>query len=98
MPLAKDLEDYLKSQIDYYVEEAASYKQIAEGYVPEIDSVTDTAFGIITGCTYLAFLQAFQTRGVSPSSDDVAEFNRIVKERSKEIRKALKGESTVKSN
>ena len=54
MPLAKDLEDYLKSQIDYYVEEAASYKQIAEGYVPEIDSVTDTAFGIITGCTYLA--------------------------------------------
>ncbi len=90
MSLEKDLQDYLKSQIDYYIEEAASYKQIAEGYVPEIDSVTDTAFGIITGCTYIAFLQAFQTRGTSPSSDDVIEFNRIVKERSGEIRKALK--------
>ena len=96
MPLAKDLQDYIKSQIDYYTEEAASYKQIAEGYVPEIDSVTDTAFGIIIGCAYLAFLQAFQTRGTSPSAED--EFNRIVKERSKEIRKALKGKSTVKSN
>ena len=60
MPLAKDLQDYIKSQIDYYTEEAASYKQIAEGYVPEIDSVTDTAFGIIIGCAYLAFLQAFK--------------------------------------
>ena len=45
MPLAKDLQDYIKSQIDYYTEEAASYKQIAEGYVPEIDSVTE-----IIGC------------------------------------------------
>ena len=65
MPLAKDLQDYIKSQIDYYTEEAASYKQIAEGYVPEIDSVTDTAFGIIIGCAY----RAFQTRGTSPSED-----------------------------
>ena len=75
MPLAKDLEDYLKSQIDYYVEEAASYKQIAEGYVPEIDSVTDTAFGIkihlfclhiILHCLQ-AYHQKFYHERVSPS-------------------------------
>ena len=64
MPLAKDLQDYIKSQIDYYTEEAASYKQIAEGYVPEIDSVTDTAFRwhnnrLCISCIFTAF----QTHG-----------------------------------
>ena len=47
MPLAKDLQDYIKSQIDYYTEEAASYKQIAEGYVPVDLTLTDGAYGKI---------------------------------------------------
>ena len=52
MALSKHTKSFVDSQIDYYISEASSYKQIAEQYVPEIESVPDTAFGIIAGCVY----------------------------------------------
>ena len=62
MAISKNTRDFLDSLIDYYISEAASYKQIAEEYVPEIDSVIDTAFGIIAGCVYSGFLQAYKNQ------------------------------------
>ena len=62
MAISKETKDFIDNLIDYYISEASSYKQIAEVYVPEVESVTDTAFGIITGCVYSGFLQAYQNQ------------------------------------
>jgi len=89
MAISKNTRDFLDSLIDYYISEAPSYKQIAEEYVPEIESVLDTAFGIIAGCVYSGFLQAYQNQKLSPSLEDTQEFNKILKDRAPLIKKAM---------
>ncbi len=93
MAISKNTRDFLDSLIDYYISEAPSYKQIAEEYVPEIDSVLDTAFGIIAGCVYSGFLQAYKNQKLSPSLEDTQEFIKILKDRAPLIKKAMMGDS-----
>ncbi len=57
--------------------------------MPEIESVPDTAFGIITGCVYSGFLQAYQNQQQTPSLEDMQEFNQIIKERAPSNQKIL---------
>ncbi len=89
MVISKENKDFIDSLIDYYISESESYKQIAENFVPEIESVPDTAFGIITGCVYSGFLQAYQNQQQSPGLDDMREFNQIVKDRAALIKKSI---------
>ena len=89
MAISKNTRDFVDSLIDYYISEAQSYKQIAEEYVPEIDSVIDTAFGIIAGCVYSGFLQAYKNQKLSPSLEDTQEFIKILKDRAPLIKKAM---------
>ena len=89
MALSKYTKEFLDSQIDYYISEAPSYKQIAEGYVPEVESVSDTAFGIIAGCVYSGFLQAYSNQKQVPSLEDLQEFTKIIKDRAPLIKKAM---------
>ena len=89
MVISKENKDFIDSLIDYYISESESYRQIAENFVPEIESVPDTAFGIITGCVYSGFLQAYQNQQQTPSLEDVQEFNQIIKERAPLIKKSL---------
>jgi len=89
MGISKENRDFIDSLVDYYISESASYKQIAENFVPEIESVSDTAFGIITGCVYSGFLQAYQNQQQSPSLEDIREFNQIIKERAALIKKSI---------
>ncbi len=89
MAISKNTRDFLDSLIDYYISEAPSYRQIAEEFVPEIDSVVDTAFGIITGCVYSGFLQAYKNQKLSPSLEDTQEFNKILKDRAPLTKKAM---------
>lgn len=91
MALTKYTKDYLASQIDYYISEAQSYKQIAQNYSPEINSVEDAAFGIIAGCIYSAFLRAYENEKKTVELDDMQEFNQILKERAALIKKAIIG-------
>jgi hypothetical protein len=44
MAISKENLEFIDSLIDYYISESESYKQIAENYLPEIQSVPDTAF------------------------------------------------------
>ena len=98
MAISKENKDFIDSLIDYYISESESYKQIAENFVPEIESISDTAFGIITGCVYSGFLQAYQNQQQTPSLEDMKEFNQIIKDRAAIIKKAIidppKAEST----
>ena len=93
MAISKNTREFVDSLIDYYISEATSYKQIAEEYVPEVDSVIDTAFGIITGCVYSGFLQAYKSQKLSPSLEDIQEFNKILKDRAPIIKKAMMEDS-----
>ena len=97
MAISKENLEFIDSLIDYYIDESLSYKQIAENYLPEIESVLDTAFGIITGCVYSGFLQAYQNQQQSPSLEDMNEFNQIMKERAPLIKKSLLGKNEPNS-
>jgi len=89
MVISKENKDFIDSLIDYYISESESYRQIAENFVPEVESVPDTAFGIITGCVYSGFLQAYQNQQQTPSLEDMQEFNHIIKERASLIKKSI---------
>ncbi|MGY5147336.1 MAG: hypothetical protein ACW9W4_04995 [Candidatus Nitrosopumilus sp. bin_7KS] len=89
MAISKENKDFIDSLIDYYISESESYKQIAENFIPEIESIPDTAFGIITGCVYSGFLQAYQNQQETPSLEDMKEFNQIIKDRAAQIKKSI---------
>lgn len=89
MTISKENKVFVDSLIDYYINESESYRQIAENFVPEVGSVPDTAFGIIIGCVYSGFLQAYQNQQQTPGLDDIKEFNKILKERAPLIKKAI---------
>jgi hypothetical protein len=89
MTISKENRDFIDSLVDYYISESESYKQIAENFVPEVESVPDTAFGIITGCVYSGFLQAYQNQHQTPGLEDMREFNQIIKERAPLIKKSI---------
>ena len=93
MAISKNTRDFIDSQIDYYINEATSYKQIAEEYVPEVESVIDTAFGFIAGSVYSGFLQAYKNQHMTPSLEDIQEFNKILKDRAPLLKKAMLGDS-----
>jgi len=89
MAISKENKDFIDSLIDYYISESESYRQIAENFVPEVESIADTAFGIITGCVYSGFLQAYQNQQQTPGLEDIKEFNLIIKKRAPLIKKAV---------
>ncbi|QDI89417.1 hypothetical protein Nisw_07710 [Candidatus Nitrosopumilus sp. SW] len=89
MAISKENKEFIDSLIDYYISESEAYTQIAENFVPEVESVPDTAFGIITGCVYSGFLQAYQNQQQTPSLEDIREFNEMIKNRAALIKKAI---------
>ena len=89
MAISKENKDFIDSLIDYYISESESYRQIAENFAPEVESIPDTAFGIITGCVYSGFLQAYQNQQQTPVLEDIIEFNQILKDRAPLIKKAI---------
>ena len=95
MAISKENKEFIDSLIDYYISESESYRQIAENFVPEVESVPDTAFGIITGCVYSGFLQAYQNQQQTPSLEDMQEFNQIIKEQASLIKKSILNSSRL---
>jgi len=89
MTISKENKEFINSLIEYYVSESESYKQIAENFLPEVKSIPDTAFGIITGCVYSGFLQAYQNQQQNPSLEDIDEFNQIIKNKASLIKKSI---------
>ena len=89
MAISKENKEFIDSLIEYYITESESYKQIAENFLPEVESIPDTAFGIITGCVYSGFLQAYQNQQQTPSLEDMDEFNQIIKKKAVLIKKSI---------
>ena len=78
MVISKENQEFLEGLIDYYVKEAKSYREIAQEFSSEIDSVLDIAFGIIIGCIYSSFLQAYSNQKQIPDMEDIQEFNDMI--------------------
>lgn len=89
MTISEANKEFINNLIDYYISESEAYRDIAENYTPEISSVPDTSFGIIVGCVYSGFLQAYQSQQLTPTLEDIKEFHRILKEKSPLIKKAI---------
>ena len=89
MSISKENKEFIDSLIEYYISESESYKQIAENFLPEVESISDTAFGIITGCVYSGFLQAYQNQQQTPSLEDIREFNQMIKNKALLIKKSI---------
>lgn len=80
---------FIDNLIDYYINEAASYKQLAMTYSDEIKEVDANAFGIIVGCIYSGFLQAYQNQKQKPALEDTQEFTQMLKARAVQIKRSI---------
>ena len=89
MALSNETQKFLDSQIEYYIKEAESYKEMALEYNLDTNSVPDTAFGIIVGCIYSSFLQIFTNQNTTPNSQDIEEFTKIIIKNSKKIKESI---------
>ena len=93
MTVTKENKVFLEGLIEYYVSEAQSYREMAQEYSLKIDSVSDTAFGIIVGCIYSSFLQTYSSQKLTPDVHDVQEFTEIIMIKSNAIINAIKGQN-----
>ena len=93
MTLSKETQTFLVSQIEYYTEEAKSYKEMAREYNMDDNSAHDTAFGIIVGCIYSSFLQTFTNQNSVPNTEEMQEFTEIIIKNSKKIKESIKAET-----
>ena len=80
---------FIDSLIDYYISEAASYKQLAKTYYEEVEDVNANTFGIIVGCVYSGFLQAYQNQKQKPVLEDTQEFTQMIKTRAAQIKRGI---------
>ena len=92
MTISKDNKEFLEGLIEYYISEAESYREMAQEYSLKIDSVSDTAFGIIIGCIYSSFLQTYSNQKLTPDVHDVQEFMEIIMIKSNAIMDAINGQ------
>ena len=93
MVISKENQEFLEGLVDYYVKEAKSYREIAQEFSLEINSVTDTAFGIIIGCIYSSFLQAYSNQKQVPDMEDIQEFNEMITKNTEIIKKSIMNEN-----
>ena len=89
MTLSNEIQIFLDSQIDYYTKEAKSYKEMAEGYGLDSNSIPDTTFGIIVGCIYSSFLQTYTNQNSTPDSQEMEEFTEIIIKNAKKIKESI---------
>ncbi len=89
MVISKENKEFIVGLIDYYVSTASSYRDLAVAYREHTDSVEDTAFGMIAGSIYSSFMQIYQNQQITPSLEDIREFNGIMDEKAHEIKKAV---------
>ena len=92
MTISKENKEFLEGLIEYYISEAESYREMAQEYSLKIDSVPDTAFGIIIGCIYSSFLQTYSNQKPTPDVHDVQEFMEIIMIKSNAIMDAINGQ------
>ena len=96
MTLSNEIQTFLNSQIEYYTDEAKSYREMAKECDLDGSSVSDTTFGIIVGCIYSSFIQTYTNQDSTPNLQDVEEFTEIIVKNSKKIKKSILADNDSK--
>ncbi len=89
MTLSNETQIFLNSQIEYYSKEAKSYKEMAQEYNLDENSIPDAAFGIIIGCIYSSFLQTYTNQNIAPNSQEMEDFTEIIIKNTKKIKESI---------
>ena len=89
MTLSNEIQIFLDSQIEYYTKEAKSYKEMAQEYNLDENSIPDAAFGIIIGCIYSSFLQTYTNQNIAPNSQEMEDFTEIIIKNTKKIKESI---------
>ncbi len=89
MTITTTTKTFIDNLIEYYINEASSYKQLAHEYASESENVSDVTFGIIIGCIYSGFLQVYTNQKQKPNLSEIQEFHHIIKRRIEQIKKAV---------
>ena len=87
--ISASTKSFIDSLVDYYISEAASYKQMAKSYADEVGDVSAAAFGIILGSIYSAFIQSYTSQQQRPSLEDMQEFTQLIKKRAAQIKRSI---------
>ena len=98
MTLSNETQIFLDSQIEYYTKEAKSYKEMAEEYKLDSNSVPDTTFGIIVGCIYSSFLQIYTNQNTAPNSQEMEEFTKIIIKNTQKIKTSIISDDVKEQN
>ena len=98
MTLSNEIQIFLDSQIQYYTKEAKSYKEMAEEYKLDSNSVPDATFGIIVGCIYSSFLQIYTNQNITPNSQEMEEFTEIIIKNTQKIKTSIVSDDAKDQN
>jgi hypothetical protein len=98
MTLSNETQIFLDSQIEYYTKEAKSYKEMAEGYGIDSNSVPDATFGIIVGCIYSSFLQIYTNQNSAPNSQEMEAFTEIIIKNTQKIKTSIISDDAKEQN
>ena len=88
MTISDQNKKFIQSLIDYYVSEPQAYTEIVQAYSPKSE-LAETTVGFVIGMIYSGFLRAYTDQDLEIKSDDIDEFNSIIRDNTTKIRKAL---------
>ena len=88
MTISDQNKKFIQSLIDYYVSEPQAYTEIVQAYSPKSE-LSETTVGFVIGMIYSGFLRAYADQGLEIKSDDIDEFNSVVRDNITKIRNAF---------
>ena len=94
MTVSDQNKKFILSLIDYYVGEPQAYTEIVQAYSPKSE-LSETTVGFVIGMIYSGFLRAYSDQDLEIKSDDIDEFNSIIRDNTTKIRKAFSNLSLI---
>ena len=88
MTISDQNKKFIQNLIDYYVGEPQAYTEIVQAYSPKSE-LSETTVGFVIGMIYSGFLRAYADQDLEIKSDDIDEFNSIIRDNTTKIRKAF---------
>ena len=89
MTISDSNKKFIQSLIDYYTSEPQAYSEIVEAYSPKSE-LSETTVGFVIGMIYSGFLRSYADQNLEIESDDVDQFNSMIRDNITKIRRYIK--------
>ena len=89
MTISDENKKFLEDLLQYYIDQADSYSQIALEYGKFSKSKREIAFGVIVGTIYSTFLQTYSNQQLEVKLDDIQQFHDFIRDNIDKISDAL---------